>query len=111
MFELTEDKAFYRASEVARLFGVNQATVTCWMNRREDRLKAFKTGHVIRIARIDLQDFINRHYDRDEPAFTKPKKRREKAIDRAIAEIRRQRVEESLKGHGVIKDDKQRKRA
>jgi excisionase family DNA binding protein len=50
------DKAYYRASEVARVLDVSDATVRNWI--QEGRLKAHRFGKVLRIPREELLRYL-----------------------------------------------------
>lgn len=52
------DKPYLTLDEIAELLQVSVDTVRNWINRKKDPLPAFKIGREWRVAREDLEKFI-----------------------------------------------------
>jgi len=55
---------FYTPSEVAELLKTTRRTVYNWI--KNGQLKSFKAGHLVRVTKADLEEFMNQTISDDE---------------------------------------------
>lgn len=53
-----EQKPFYTVDEIAEMLQVSIDTVRNWINRKKNKLPAFKIGREWRVQREDFEQFI-----------------------------------------------------
>jgi putative resolvase len=53
------EKIWFRTGEVAKILGVNVATIRRWI--KENKLKAYRIGERYRVHRDDLIEFLKVH--------------------------------------------------